>query len=213
MKTHRFAQAATLAGLLAYTFVAAPPLVASPRCKEPATITIPLQGFSRFHVYSMKEFRAIFDPSDTYTICTAELLIKDKHDVVLHATEAFDNGDGTKTIFREAYYKGNLAPNGRLELTWPEKWLEMNWATGNMEPAAYPNVVAQIEGETGYEIFGPAIEKNTVLFVGTFDGQKLFAGYQVFAFQKQPGAMGPPYDVVVDGPIFFSMWFDLQASP
>jgi hypothetical protein len=214
MKKLQFAQAVVLSGLLAFPSVAAPSSVAAPHCKAPATLTVPLQGSVLFHVYSMQENRAIVDPDQMYTVCAAELVVRGRHNVVLRTTEWIDFGPegGGLVLFRKLCFRGTLTACGQLKFTWPEEWLEMNWATGKLEPSAYPNIVAQIESHTGYDIFGPQINKDTVELVGTFDGQKLFAGLHVFGFQEKPGAMGPPYDVVVDGPIEFSMWLDLNVS-
>ena len=219
IKIHRLAPAVAFSGLLAFTLVAAPPIVAAPRCKEPATITIPLQGSIHFNVYAIKEHRVVFDEVNTYTLCAAELIISNKQngmehtkDVVLHTRESFDNGDGTQTMFREIYFKGTMTPSGQLKISWPKTWNEMNWATGKVEPVPYPNVIAQMEDHTGYDLFGPAIDGNTVDLFGSFDGKELFAGLHVYAFQEKPGSMGPPYDVVADGPVEWSMWIELKVA-
>ena len=214
MKTDRLALAVAFSGLLACTFLTVPPIVAAPRCKEPATITVPLQGSIHFNVYAIKEHRVVFDEVTTYTDCVAELIISNKQngmehtkDVVLHTKEYFG-----PTLFREIFYKGTMTPCGELKISWPKTWLEMNWATGNLEPAPYPNAIAQIEDHTGYEIFGPAIERNTVNAFGAFDGKELFAGFHLYAYQVKPGSMGPPYDVVADGPVEFSTWIELKVA-
>ncbi|HUJ44739.1 MAG TPA: hypothetical protein VLW52_14160 [Opitutaceae bacterium] len=215
MKPIRLTQAVVFSGLLASTLLTTPPLVAAP-CdpdKAPHTITIPLQGRVNFYVFPLRDFnKAIVDPSWMYTLCDAELIIhRDEQNVVLHTKESIDFGPPAGIVlFREIFFKGRMTPSGRLELTWPGKWLELG-ASGNLEPAAYPNVVVQIETHTGYDIFGPEIDKSTVDLVGTFDGRKLFGGFHIFAFQKKPGIMGP-YIPVVDGPIDFSIWLDLQVS-
>jgi hypothetical protein len=212
MKAPQFAKAAALSGLLAFMLVPAPSLIAAQKNKPKPEITIPLEGFVRFHVYAKKELRTVVDPSDMYTLCTAELVIGDKQNVVLHTRESFDNGDGTQTMFREIYLKGTFTPGGRLKLRWPDTWMELNWETMKLEPTPYPNVVAQIEDHTGYVLSGPGVNKGNVVFKGSFNGQELFADMNVYGFQERPGSMGPPYDVVVDGPIVFSIWFDLQVS-
>jgi hypothetical protein len=148
---------------------------------------------------------------NTYTLCAAELIIHNKQDVVLHTKESFDNGDGTQTMFREIFFKGTMTPCGQLKISWPKTWNEMNWDTGMVEPAPYPNVVAQIEDHTGYDLFGPTIDRNTVDLFGAFDGKELFAGLHLYAYQVKPGSMGPPYDVVADGPVEFSMWIELKV--
>jgi hypothetical protein len=175
--------------------------------------TTALQGFMRWDVYGRKEHKVIVDPMGMYTLCAAELNFTDKQNFVLHTKESFDNGDGTQTMFREILFKGTMTPSGQLKFTWPETWLEVsNWETMELEPSPFPNVVAQIRAHTGYNLSGPGINKNTVNFVGSFDGKKFFADCHTVGFQEEPGIMGPPYDVVVDGPIAFSMSIELQVS-
>jgi hypothetical protein len=173
--------------------------------------TITLQGFMRWYVYAKEEHKLIVDPADMYTLCAAELSFTDKQNFVLNTTESFDNGDGTQTIFRKISFKGKMTPGGELKYTWPETWVEMNWETGELENTPYANVVAQIRAHTGYELSGPGVNKNTVNYTGFFDGTKFFADCHANALQQEPGEMGPPYDVVVVGPLIFSMSTELHV--
>jgi hypothetical protein len=172
--------------------------------------TITLQGFVRWDVYGRKAHKVIVDPTEMYTLCAAELTFKDQQNFELLTKEFFEEGG---PVFREILFKGTMTPSGQLKYAWPETWLEVgNWETMVLEPAQYPNVVAQIRSHTGYELSGPGINKNTVNFVGSFDGNNFYADFRVVGFQVEPGAMGPPYDVVVDGPIAFSVMFDLKLT-
>jgi hypothetical protein len=173
--------------------------------------TITLQGFMRWYVYAKEEHKLIVDPANMYTLCAAELIFTDKQNFVLNTTESFDNGDGTQTIFRKISFKGKMTPGGELKYTWPETWIEMNWETGVLEISPYANVVAQIRAHTGYELSGPGVNKNTVNYKGSFDGIRFFADCHTNALQQEPGEMGPPYDVVVAGPLIFSMSTELQV--
>lgn len=172
---------------------------------------IALQGFMRWDVYGKREHTVIVDPTQMYTLCAAELNFTDKQNFVLHTMESFDNGDGTQTLFREIVFNGTMTPSGQLKFTWPESWREMNWDTGAIEPSAYPTVVAQIRAHTGYNLTGPGVNKSTVNFVGSFDGNKFLADCHVIGFQEEPGMMAP-YDVVVHGPIAFNMSIELNVS-
>jgi hypothetical protein len=169
--------------------------------------TLALQGFVRWDVDGRKEHKVIVDPMDMYTLCAAELKFKDKKNFELRTKESFDDG----TLFREILFQGTMTPSGQLKFAWPETWLELNFETGNLENAAYPNVVAQVRAHTGYDISGPGVNKNTLNFVGSFDGNKFFADCHVVGFQEEPG-MYPPYDVVVEGPIAFSVSLELKVA-
>jgi len=86
----------------------------------------------------------------------------------------------------------------------------MNWATGQLEVPPYANVVEQVRDHTGYELSGRGVNDGTVIYSGFFDGTRFNADCRANAFQQEPGSMGAPYDVVVDGPIIFSMCHELQ---
>lgn len=172
--------------------------------------TITLHGFVRWDVYGRKEHKVIVDPMDMFTLCVAELTFKGQQNFELLTREYFEEGG---PVFREILFKGMMTPSSQLRFTWPETWLEVsNWETMVLEPAAYPNVVAQIRAHTGYNLNGAGINKNTVDLVGSFDGTTFYADFRVVGFQEEPGAMGPPYDVVVEGPIAFSVIFDLNVT-
>jgi hypothetical protein len=173
--------------------------------------TIALQGLVRWDVYGRKEHKVIVDPMEMYTFCAAKLIFQDKQNFELSTKEYFDP-DHT-VLFREISFKGTMTPSGQLKFAWPETWREVsNWETMELEPTPYPNVIAQIRAHTGYNLSGPGVNKNTVNFVGSFDGNKFFADCHTVGFQEEPGIMGPPYDVVVDGPIEFSMSIELKPS-
>ena len=173
--------------------------------------TIHLQGYMRWYVYAKEEHKLIVDPAIMYTMVDAELSFTDKQNFVLNTTEYFDIND-PQTIFRKISFKGKMTPSGELKYTWPETWIELNFETWELENTPYANVVAQIRAHTGYELAGPGVNKNTVNYTGSFDGTKFFADCHTNALQQEPGVMGPPYDVVVVGPLIFSMSTELQIA-
>ena len=171
--------------------------------------TVTLQGFMRWYVYAKKEHKLIVDPAMMYTMCTAELTFTGDQNFVLNTSEIVDMGYGP-FLFRQISFKGKMSPGGELKYSWPETWLEFN-GSPDLEPTPYPNLVAQVRAHTGYELSGPGVNKGTMNYNGFFDGTKFFADCHANAFQVEPGNMGAPYDVVVDGPIIFSMLTELQV--
>jgi hypothetical protein len=171
--------------------------------------TFSLEGYVRWYVYAKAEHKIIVDPALMFTLCEAELAVTDKQSLVLHTLESIPLDP--PVLFREVTFMGKMTPGGALKFPWPDTWLEMNWLTGQLEIPPYANVVEQIEDHTGYDIFGPGVNKSTLNFTGYFDGTKFYAYCKVNAFQLEPGSMGAPYDVVVDGPIIFSMWIELEV--
>lgn len=171
--------------------------------------TVTLQGFMRWYVYAKKEHKLIVDPAMMYTMCTAELTFTGDQNFVLNTSEVVDMGNGP-FLFRQISFKGKMSPGGELKFTWPETWLEFNGGP-DLEPTPYPNLVAQVRAHTGYVLSGPGVNKGTMNYKGSFDGTKFFADCHANAFQLEPGNMGAPYDVVVDGPIIFSMLTELEV--
>jgi len=104
-----------------------------------------------------------------------------------------------------------MTPSGQLKYTWPETWLELNFETVELENPPFANVVAQIRAHTGHELSGPGVNKGTLNYTGFFDSTKFFADCHTNAMLQEPGIMGPPYDVVVVGPLIFSMSTELQV--
>jgi hypothetical protein len=169
--------------------------------------TVNLQGYMRWYVYAKKEHKLIVDPTMMYTMCTAELTFTGDQNFILNTTEIVDMGYGP-FLFRQISFRGMMSPGGELKFTWPETWLEFN-GSPDLQPAPYPNLVAQVRAHTGYELSGPGVNNGTLNYNGFFDGTKFFADCHANAFQMEPGIMGAPYDVVVDGPIIFSMITEL----
>jgi len=169
--------------------------------------TIALQGYMRWYVYGKAEHKLIVDPAMMFTLCEAELTFCDNQNFTLHTRETIPMDP--PVFYREMTAKGKITPGGALKFTWPETWMELNWATMELEPTPYADLVTQVEAHTGYELFGPGVNKGTVNYHGFFNGTQFYADCHVNAFQRVPGPAGTPYAELVDGPIIFSMITEL----
>jgi len=171
--------------------------------------TVTLQGFMRWYVYAKEEGKLIVDPALMFTQCEAELTFHDKQNFTLHTRETIPMEP--PVLYREMTAVGKITPGGALKFAWPETWMELNWATGELEPTPYADLVTQVGAHTGYELSGPGVNKGTVNYNGFFDGTSFFADCHVNAFQLVPGPTGTPYAELVAGPIIFSMITELQV--
>ncbi len=171
--------------------------------------TIALQGYMRWYVYAKAEHKLIVDPAMMFTLCEAELTFYDNQNFALHTKETIPLDP--PVLYREMTAVGKITPGGSLKFTWPETWMELNWATMELEPTPYADLVTQVGAHTGYELFGPGVNKGTVNYTGYFDGTKFYADCHVNAFQLVPGPAGTPYEELVPGPIIFSMITELQV--
>jgi hypothetical protein len=171
--------------------------------------TVNLEGYMRWYVYAKAEHKLIVDPELMFTLCEAELTFCDKQSFTLHTRETIPMDP--PVLYREMTAKGKVSPGGALKFTWPETWMELNWATMELEPTPYADLVTQVGAHTGYELSGPGVNKGTVNYNGFFDGTSFFADCHVNAFQLIPGPAGTPYAELVSGPIIFSMLTELQV--
>jgi hypothetical protein len=203
-------------GVLASTLMIAPSSVAAPKDQAQPTITIPLQGFVYFSAYAKAQHLVIADPAWDHTICVAELTTHDGQNFVLRTQEFFDDGFGNigSPVYREVVFAGKMTPGGQLKFTWPDTWLEVqNFDTFDLVPTPNPSPIAQLRDHTGYtHVSGRGVNKDTEVFAGSFDGSDFLADCHLTALQTLPGSMGWPFDVVVDGPIEFSVVYHLKVT-
>jgi hypothetical protein len=168
-----------------------------------------LQGSSLFSMEAKKDHVVIEDPKDYNMPCSATLAFSDKQNFVLTTTEWLDAIGGTP--FRKIAFAGKMAPGGPLKFTWPWTWLEISdWDA--MTLATHTDVLAQFRDHTGMEITGAGVNKNTMDYIGSFDGTRLVAGFHIEGFQRRIGTMGAPFDVMHDGPITVNFSLDLTVA-
>ncbi len=167
---------------------------------------VTLKGFTRFAFTAQKESRII---ADGFTLnfleCTAELTFSDKKNFVLHTKEFFP---GSTTMYREINIIGEMTPNGQITFTWPAKWYEMGMEGVWKERT---DVLAQVRRHTGMKIFGQGISKNTLNYMGYFDGKKLFADMPLVGLAEVPGEMDF-FKKLVDGPVMINFMIDLEIT-
>lgn len=165
-----------------------------------------LSGFTRFAYTAPKEGRIV---SDGYSInflkCIAELTFSDQEHFILHTKEFFPD---TSMMYREIKFVGEMHPNNRLKLKLPEKWVELG-PDGMLQEKN--DILNQIRKHTGMDIFGEGINKNTLHYMGYFDGKKLFAHTHMVGSHTKPGDMDFFKDIL-DGPIMIDFMIDLTIS-
>jgi hypothetical protein len=165
-----------------------------------------LSGFTRFAFTAQKEGRIITDGySMNFLKCAAELTFSDKKNFVLHTKEFLPN---SPTMYREINFKGEMTPNGQLTFIFPETWFELGMEGIWKERT---DVLAQVRKHTGMNIFGQGICKNTLKYMGYFDGKKLFAVMPVVGLAEVPGEMDF-FKIIVDGPVMINFMMDLDIS-
>jgi len=165
-----------------------------------------LSGFTRFAFTALKEGRIISDGySMNFLTCTAELTFNNKMNFLLHTKEFFPD---TPTLYREINFKGEMTPSGHLNLIWPEKWYEIGMESIWKERT---DILAQVRVHTGMNVFGQGISKNTLNYMGYFDGNKLFADMHAVGLAEVPGEMDF-LKTIVDGPVMINFMIDLDIS-
>jgi len=167
--------------------------------------TVNLEGFTRFDVYAIKEHKVITDGHvDNFLACTAELIFSDKKSFVLKTKEFFILPDGSQMLIRQISFDGKITPGGQIKFSWPETWLDENGDEAS-------DVLSVMNLHMGYVFRGPGINKNTLNYEGTYDGNTFYADMHVTGFQEKPGIL-PFYLEVVDGPISVDFSIELEVS-
>ena len=161
--------------------------------------TIQLEGFTRFAFYAAKEHLVI---TDGYTVnfleCKAELIFSDKQNFVLNTEEWVP---GIMLLYRKLSIQGKMTPSGELKFTWPETW----WELGETRS----DILSQVRLHTGCQLSGQGINKDTLNYMGYFDGTNFFADMHILGDQVEPGTM-PFFSVVMDGPIQINFIIDIE---
>lgn len=162
-----------------------------------------LEGFTRFAFYAKKEGRYITDGyTDNYLACEAELIFADHQDFTLITKEYMDIGAGP-ILFREVTFNGKMTPSGQLKFTWPETWIQLGAQT--------TDVLGTMAEHTGMSFSGKGVNKNTLEYMGSYNGNKFFADIHITGIQEQPGTL-PFFLEIVDGPVLINFMIDLVVA-
>ncbi len=105
-----------------------------------------------------------------------------------------------------------ITPGGQVMFSWPEEWMEViTFAVPTLTP--HSNIVEQVKLDMGYIIHGAGINKGTVNYKGTFDGERLFAKSNFIGKRIQAGTFGPFISDEAKGPIRVEWFIDLTVVP
>ena len=160
-----------------------------------------LTGISRFYAYSVIEDRFIKSPDEGGPDVSAVLTHKQGHDYLLVTTETVPM---LPFPYRIMHIDMKITPGGVVMFSWPDEWVQLQMPDAD--------IVEQVKFDMGYEITGSGINKGTVNFKGTFDGERLVALSHFMGKQVQPGNFAPWFTEIVDGPIKVEFLFDLTVD-
>ena len=166
-------------------------------------IETPLEftGIARYYAYSVKEKRYIKSPDEGGPDVTAVLTHKKGQDYLLVISETVPVLPFPSRIME---IDVKITPGGVVTFSWPEEWIELGMPNSDM--------IEQIKEHMGYVIQGPGINKGTLNYKGTFDGERLIALSHFMGEQVQPGTFGEWFKEIVDGPIKVEFLFDLTVN-
>ncbi len=158
-------------------------------------------GIARYYAYSVIENRFIKSPDEGGPAMTATLTHKQGHDYLLVTTETVPF---LPFPYRIMNIDVKITPGGVVTFSWPDEWIQI----GTM----HTDIIGQVKSDMGYEITGPGINKGTVDFKGTFDGERLLAISHFMGRQVQSGTFAPWFTDIVNGPIKVEFLFDLTVA-
>ena len=171
---------------------------------------IVFEGITRFTAYSILEHRWIKDADSGGPNATAILSHISGHDYLLEITETLPFPPFA--IYRKMSIEAKITPGGIVMFAWPEEWEQIpSFANPTLVP--HTDIVGQIKSDMGYEIRGQGVNKGTINYKGTFNGEQLVANANFNAKQVQPGTFAPFFTEIVDGPIKVEFLLDLTVVP
>lgn len=157
-----------------------------------------LEGTSSFYCYAPKLDQVFMDGAADVK-ATLDI---DGHKLILHTEEYFG-----ALLFRAICFEGHISSSGQLKFQYPETWMEFNFVTSELEERS--GVIAQVMDHTGCELSGPGINKGTLVYKGSFDGETLLACTQFTGKQVDDPSM-PDY-IGIEGPAHIKFTFNLNV--
>ena len=165
-------------------------------------------GSTHFPSYAVKEHRVI-SPWELNTLyCEANLTMGISQNFELSTSEYF----GTM-LFREVTFYGKMTPSGIVKFSWPETWMELDFATGQLVENQM-DLLDQFNLHTGCIPYGPGINKDTWYYKGYFDGTNFYVKTHFMGIQEKLGLIAPFYtgEPLIDGPIQFEFSIELEVQ-
>ena len=159
--------------------------------------TTMLEGTSSFYCYAPKLDRVFID---VFVGMKATLEV-DGHKLMLHTEEYF----GT-FLFRTISYEGHISSSGQVKFYYPETWMEAN-DVGVLEQRSH--VLDQVMDHTGCELSGQGINKGTLAYMGSFDGETMVACTQFTG--KQVAEPSMDQYAGIEGPAHLKFTFNLNV--
>lgn len=160
-----------------------------------------LDGTSNFDVYSPKLRKVILDPEQWFLIMEAKLEHIKGHDYLLTTTEYMRTENGPM-LYRIFNFDVKISNGGAVKFTYPETWWELGEDRND--------ILGQFLEHTGCIAFGAGVNKETLNWKGSFDGENFFASADFMAKQVQEPKMPVYYGL--DGPIRFKFSMTLSVT-
>ncbi len=168
-------------------------------------VPIHLTGSTHFPSYAVKEHRVI-SPWELNTLyCEATFTMGQGQNFELSTSEYFG-----PMLFREVVFNGKITPSGIVKFSWPESWMELDFATFQLVENTM-NLLDQFYLHTGCVPYGPGINKGTWYYKGYFDGNKFYVSTHFMGTQEKLGLIGfYKIEPLIDGPIQFEFSIELE---
>jgi hypothetical protein len=131
--------------------------------------------------------------------CTAQLWYDEIEETYkLQTMEYRPDETGNLVLYREVEFDLKITPGGQVMFPWPPIWTEEGEELG----ADGFSVVDLVKLHTGAtDLFGPGINKNTLIYKGHFNGSKL----EVMSHFTGMDALG------LEGPVGIKFSYDLEV--
>ena len=175
-----------------------------------SNIDVPLEltGVMHFYVYAIKEDHLVVD-SKLPMIATLTHIAGQNY--LLETKETMPVPPFLP--YREMSIEVKITSGGQVKFSWPEEWLEIDIISKPPVLTLFPhyNMAEQVKEHTGYDIHGPGINKGTLDYKGSFDGEDFFAKWHWTGKQLVSGTF-TPYIPMVDGTIKLEFSIELSVD-
>lgn len=167
---------------------------------------IELSGVMNYFTLALKGREVLQDHDNP---CDVTLEILEGNNILVTVTEYPKYPDGTPMLDEDGNQQirispliGKMTKGGTIKVSYPVPFI----------PGTDFKVTDIIQGHTGCELFGPGIQKGTLVFIGNFNGNRLKATANFMSKCEVEWEPNDLFDTPVDGPIKWKWSFDLTVD-
>lgn len=157
-----------------------------------------LSGFQKYYTYAVKTKEIIQGKDDEGVPCDVMLEFLEGHNFKLILTEYF-------TPPRIGEFIGTMTPSGQIKFSFPSPLMIL--------PDGSPFYITDIISmHSGCELYGPGINKGTLIYQGYFDGERLLVSAPFYSKCEVEWPLNDLFETPVEGPVQWKWTIDVTVD-